>query len=151
MVAKNEKFQNPIDPDKISESPGTLEYPSNVGGALIKPEDRGKIKSRGLSAMEKQTEQQLGQIYGQIETLAKQANQIKKRVEISSRIYLSEMNFEPLIGHTYYLYMKNSGDDLLSMISPEEWGKSMPFAEYLAKVELLPDHTWNILEENFSV
>ena len=148
MSDKKKEIVNPIDPDKIADNPGLLEYANNVGSALIKPVDRGKVKARGLSAMEKQTHQQLSQIYGQIETLAKQARVIKERVEISSRIYSADMNFEPLIGHTYYLYQKSDDRDILSMIGPKEWGKKIPFKAFLAEVELLADHTWNVKESN---
>jgi hypothetical protein len=147
MMSK-EEFINPIDPEKITENPGLLPYASNVGGALIKPEDKGRIKGRGLAAMEKQTERQLKQIYGQIEVLATQAKAIKERVEISARIYIADMNFEPLIGHIYYLYLRKDGSDVLSMIGPEEWGKSMPFESYLASIELLPDHTWEVKDSD---
>ncbi len=148
MKEKERDIKNPIDPDKIALNPGLLEYASNVGGALIKPTDRGKIKGRGLAAMEKQSQKQLEQIYGQIETLARQAQAIKERVEVSSRIYLADMNFEPLIGHTYFLYQKNEDQDVLSMISPEEWGRKIPYAAFIASVELLPDHTWEVKESN---
>lgn len=153
MKEKKEEFINPIDPDKIAENPGLLPYSSSIGSALIKPEDKGKIKSNGLSAMEKQTEMQLQQIYGQIETLARQAKQIKERVEFSARIYIADMNFDPLIGHKYFLYERKDGSDVLSMIGPEEWGRSFPFEQFLAEVELLADHTWNIIrngEEEFN-
>ena len=61
---------------------------------------------------------------------------------------LAEMNFEPLIGHTYFLYQKSEEKDVLSMIGPKEWGRSMPFQSFLAEVELLPDHTWEIRDSN---
>ena len=51
----SEEFINPIDPDKITETPSTLPYAHHSGSALIKPEDRGKIKGRALSAMDHQT------------------------------------------------------------------------------------------------
>ncbi len=148
MTKDNKEFENPIDPDKIAVNPGLLEYASNVGSALIKPTDKGKIRGRGLAAMEKQSHRQLEQIYGQIETLAKQAQAIKERVEVSSRIYLADMSFEPLIGHTYFLYQKNEDKDVLSMIAPDEWGRTIPYASFIASVELLPDHTWEVRESN---
>ncbi|WPP50579.1 DUF2452 domain-containing protein [Catalinimonas niigatensis] len=129
--------------DKITDTPGTLAFPHTVGGALIKPEDRGRIKGRAVSAMHQQTDRQMKQLYEQMETLVRQANQLKQRVEVSERIYLAQMNFEPLIGHTYYLYEKKDGSDVLSMISPEEWGKSMPFNKIISKTTLLSDHTWD--------
>ena len=50
------KFVNPIDPDKVSENPHSLEYGHHSGSALIKPEDQGKLKSRSLNAMDHQTD-----------------------------------------------------------------------------------------------
>jgi hypothetical protein len=55
------------------------------------------------------------------------------------------MGFEPLINHQYFLYEKRNGNDQLSMVSPDEWGRSFPFNEYLASVTLLADHTWKVL------
>jgi hypothetical protein len=57
------------------------------------------------------------------------------------------MSFEPVIGHTYYLYEKESGEKVLSMVGPHEWGKSFPFNEYLCTVKMLGDHTWEITDD----
>ena len=54
-----DNFENPIDKDKVTENPHSLEYAHHVGSALIKPEDKGKIKGRAISAMEHQTDQQI--------------------------------------------------------------------------------------------
>jgi len=133
--------------DKVTESPGLIPFPHSISGAIVKPEDKGKIKGRAMAAMKEQTERQLHQLYEQMQTLAIQANEIKKRVEVSNRIYLSQMNFEPIIGQTYYLYEKERDIDLLSMISPEEWGEDLPFKSFIASVRLLSDHTWEVLED----
>ena len=55
-------MENPIDKDKITETPGTLPYAHTIGGVVIRPEDIGKVKSNALSAMFKQTDSQLDQI-----------------------------------------------------------------------------------------
>lgn len=138
------------DREKIAENPGLIAFPHSVGSALVKPEDQGKIKGRSISAMHEQSQIQLNQLYEQMQTLAKQAHEIKNRVEVSERIYLAEMNFEPIIGKTYYLYQRKNDIDVLSMISPEEWGKTIPFKKYIAQVKLLSDHTWQVyfFEEN---
>lgn len=133
--------------EKISETPGLIAFPHTVGGAVIRPEDTGKLKGRALSAMREQTGRQMSQLYKQAQLLADQAREIQKRAEVSERIYTSQMSFEPLIGHTYYLYERKDGIDLLSMVSPDEWGKSQPFKKFLAKVKLLSDHTWEVEEQ----
>ena len=96
--------------------------------------------------MREQTQQQINQLYQQMQVLANQANQLKKRVEVSEKVYQSQMNFEPIIGQTYYLYQRKDGKDTLSMIGPGEWGKSFPFEKYQAQVRLLSDHTWEVLD-----
>ncbi|MFY7990381.1 MAG: DUF2452 domain-containing protein [Fluviicola sp.] len=143
-----EEFQNPIDKDKITETPGSLPYAHHTGSALVKPEDQGKLKGRALSAMEHQTDMQLHQIYEQMQLLAEQAKKLQARKTISERIYGAEMRFEPLINHVYFLYEKDSGDQLLSLIAPEQWGRSGKQFTFVAEVRLLADHTWDILRKN---
>ncbi|MCX6194133.1 MAG: DUF2452 domain-containing protein [Cytophagales bacterium] len=137
-------FLNPINPDKVAENPGLLPYAHTAGGAVIKPDDMGKIKGRSVLAMRQQTDRQMNQLYEQMEVLARQAKLIAERKEISERIYEAAMGFEPIISETYYLYEKEDGSDLMSLVAPEEWGRSFKYSRYLAKVKLLADHTWEV-------
>ncbi|TNE72399.1 MAG: DUF2452 domain-containing protein [Bacteroidetes bacterium] len=144
----SEEFQNPIDPDKITENPHSLEYGHNVGSAVVKPEDQGKIKGRALAAMEHQTDMQLDQIYQQMQLLADQAKKLNDRKQISNVIYTAEMRFEPLINHVYHLYEKENKGYILSLIAPDQWGRSKMQFTFIATVRLLADHTWDILDKN---
>ncbi len=138
-------MENPIDKDKITETPGTLTYAHNVGSAIVKPIDKGRVKGRAVSAMHEQTSTQLAQIQRQVELLAEQARQIKARIEVSEKIYAAEIGFEPLIGHIYHLYDRTDESLILAMVGPNEWGKSgMPYNNFIATVKLLSDHTWEI-------
>lgn len=133
--------------EKVTPTPGTLEFPHHAGSALVKPEDRGRIRGRAVAAMYEQTDRELTQIYEQMQLLAKQARDIKERVEISESIYRAQVSFEPLIGKTYHLYRRADGQEVLSMIAPSEWGRSQPYQDYLATVKLLSDHTWQVIEK----
>jgi hypothetical protein len=144
----SEKFENPIDPDKITETPNTLEYGHHLGSAVVKPEDQGKMKGRALSAMEHQTDLQMDQIRQQMQLLAEQAKQLGHRKVISEIIYGAEMRFEPIINHVYHLYEKEDKTYLLSLIAPDQWGRSKKSFEFVATVRLLADHTWDIIEKN---
>jgi len=137
-------FLNPINPDKVAENPGLLPYAHTAGGAVIKPDDMGKVKGRSVLAMRQQTDRQMNQLYEQMEVLARQAKLLADRKEISERIYDAAMGFEPIISETYYLYEKEDGSDLMSLVAPEEWGRSFKYSRYLAKVKLLADHTWEV-------
>ena len=140
------EFVNPIDKDKVAENPGLLPYPHHVGGIVIKPEDTGKIKSRALTAMREQTTIQMNQIQKQVELLMQQANDLKERVDVSEKIYLADLSFEPIIGQTYHLYFKEGVYKLL-IIGPEDWGKLPSTLEYICTVKMLGDHTWDVLSK----
>ena len=139
-----------VDLEKMRElttaDPGLIEFAHTVGGALVKPIDRGKIKGKAIAAMHDQTHRQFRQLYEQMQTLVDQARSLQNRVNISERIYQAKMSFEPVINHQYYLYERKNGEDLLSMVSPDEWGRKFPFNAFIAKVHLLSDHTWEVLE-----
>ncbi len=122
-----------------------LPYSASVAGAVIKANEEGMIKHKALTAMEEQTNMQLEQIRKQIELLALQAHEIQKRKELSMMIYNARLSFKPNIGQVYYLYEKNDGNFMLSLVSPKEWGKNGPFKAFIAAVQLLADHTWKEL------
>ncbi len=144
MNNEMEHFVNPIDKDLITENPSTLPYAHTRGGQLIKPLDKGRIKGNALTAMYEQSDMQLDQIKEQIELLAKQAQSIHDRVKISERIYQADMSIKPLVGKTYHLYRRPAGKEILSLVAPEEWGRSSKL-EFIASVKLLADHTWEII------
>jgi hypothetical protein len=122
-----------------------LPYAASVAGALIKPTEEGIIRHKALTAMEEQTNMQLDQIRKQIELLALQAQEIQQRKELSMKIYNAKLAFKPEIGHVYYLYQKDENQHTLSLISPKEWGPSMPYHAFVAAVQMLADHTWKEL------
>ncbi len=146
---EEEKFINPIDIDKITEHPHILEYPHHAGSALVKPEDKGKLKSNALNAMDLQTDMQLNQIYEQMQLLASQAKKLSDRKKISEIIYQSEMRFQPLINHIYHLYQTGETEKqtILSLIAKNEWGRNNTY-DYIATVRLLADHTWDVIEKS---
>ena len=119
-----------------------LPYASSVGSVAVRPTKEGVIKHKSLQAMDEQTNIQLNQIREQIDLLARQAQAIVKRKELSLMIYDAKLNFRPLIGHVYHLYRQRDESLLLSMVGPKEWGGSGPFKEFVTSAKLLADHTW---------
>jgi hypothetical protein len=141
---------NPIDKDKVVENPGLLPFAHTVGSAIIKPIDKGKVKGVAMSAMYQQTEKQLVDLKEQVEHLLKKAQTVHEKIEISEKIYAADCGFKPLPGHTYYLYEKKKKKEwVLSMVASDEWGSSSPY-DYLAKVQLMADHTWDVLESELN-
>jgi hypothetical protein len=147
----NPDFINPIDVTKVAENPGFLPYAHTAGGAVIRPEDKGRIKGNAMMAMYEQTDRQIGQLREQMETLVAQAKSLQRRKEISEVIYEATLGFRPVVGHIYHLYRKKDDSHTISLIAPDEW-EPCPYT-YLATVQLLYDHTWEVLaqaeEESF--
>ncbi|GCD78139.1 hypothetical protein JCM31826_16210 [Thermaurantimonas aggregans] len=141
-----EEFKNPIDADKVAEKPSTLPYAHHVGSAVIKPLDLGKTIGRAVAAMEHQTDLQLAQIKEQVELLMRQADAIQQRKKLAHIIYSCEIRFRPEINHIYHLYQRPDGSHMLSMIGPNEWGRSKTPGSYVYSVKLLADHTWEIVQ-----
>lgn len=142
----NDAFVNPIDKDKVTETPGLLPYAHHAGSAIIKPEDKGRIRGNAMTAMYDQTDRQMEQLRQQMETLVNQAKSLQNRMSVSEMIYQADIPFRPVIHHIYHLYQrKTDGSHVLSMIAPEEWGRGGARFEHLAKVRLLGDHTWEVL------
>lgn len=143
---KPDAFVNPIDKDKVTETPGLLPYAHTAGGAVIRPEDKGRIRGNAMVAMYDQTDRQLEQLRQQMETLMSQAKSLSERVSMSELIYQADIPFKPVIHHIYHLYQRRKdGKHVLSMVSPAEWGNNPPY-DHFATVRLLGDHTWEVLE-----
>lgn len=141
------KVNNPIDVDKVTETPSTLPYAHTVGGSKITLPDVKRNKSQALEAMEHQTDQQLNQIREQIELLAEQARKIQARKDLSAMIYQAKIGFKPNINHVYHLYHNEDDSFVLSMIGPNEWKSSMKYDQFVYSVRLLADHTWDIVDK----
>jgi len=143
---EEQAFVNPIDKDKVTETPGLLPYAHTAGGAVIRPEDKGRIRGNAMTAMYDQTDRQMEQLRKQMETLVNQAKSLNSRMEVSEVIYQADIPFQPVIHHIYHLYQRISdGKKLLSMVAPNEWGRKKPY-DHLASVRLLGDHTWEVME-----
>ncbi len=133
----------------VSEAPGSSDYAVERGGVAFAPTKAGAIRSRAFKVMDEQIGMQMSNIVEQIQVLARQAEDLKLRRVISEEIYCSNMKFDPLVGDTYFLYKTPKGN-ILSILSPDEFG-TKKLAEkgftFEAKVKLLADCTWEILQK----
>ncbi len=120
--------------------------PLHVGSAPIQATDKGKIKALAYEAMTHHANQQVDLLRRQAELLMQQVREIEDRVAISRRIYEAEMRFTPEVGLVYHLYAKDE-QWILSLIGPNEWGRSRKFDTYIASVRLLADRTWEVMEK----
>jgi hypothetical protein len=132
----------------VSDAPGQSEYALERGGTAFTPTQSGAIKSRAFKVMDQQIAMQMKNIKEQIQVLARQAEDLKKRRILSEEIYQAKIKFEPIVGDIYYLYDSPTGR-ILSLLSPDDFGaeklKSQQYT-FMAKARLLADCTWQIIE-----
>ncbi|MBK0383761.1 DUF2452 domain-containing protein [Pedobacter sp. SD-b] len=122
--------------------------PMSVSSPAIKPIDKNKIRANAVEAMHMQAHQQIAMLRKQAELIMQQVKEIEDRLKISELIYKAEMRFKPVMGQIYHLYEKEEkGSFLVSMIAPQEWGRSKKFSRFLSTIRLLSDSTWDILDK----
>lgn len=146
-MSEQKDFVNPIDPDKVVDNPGLIEFAHHVGSAAIQPVDRSKIMGRAMTSMYEQTDMQLDQLKRQMQQLLEEANKIQLRKVLSEKIYSTKLGFKPLISKEYYLYQREDETYMLSMVAPQEWGRSSRLT-FVASAILLSDYTWDIQDKN---
>jgi hypothetical protein len=81
----------------------------------------------------------------QADLIMEQVRDIEKRLQVSEKIYQSDMRFTPVIGQIYHVY-ENDDHYKLSLIGPNEWGRSKTIGKHLASVKLLGDHSWDLIK-----
>lgn len=121
--------------------------PLSVGSVPIKPEDKGKIRANAVEAMHHYAQQEMDMLRKQADLIMQQVREIEDRLKISEQIYQSEMRFTPVVNQIYHLYEK--GDHYaISLIAPNEWGRSKTVMKHVATIRLLGDHSWQVINKS---
>ena len=112
-----------------------LPYGSDLSAPSIKLENVGAWKQSGITKINSYFDTRFQAIKKEYESMIEEY----KWNEI---VYRAEYNFEPVMGQTYYLYVKDS-NLFLSMISPKEW-KNPP--DFMGAFKLGSSHKWELVE-----
>lgn len=125
------KIINPIDKDKVTETPGILPYAHHVGSLPINPENMDGFKKRGIDNVNRE-------ILDRLKHLKDEYDKIMEEINWNEKVYKSKIMFQPLVGEVYYLYESNKGETFLSIISPEEWKQP----NYIGSFKLNSELKW---------
>lgn len=110
-------------------------YATNLGAPAIIPDDVTSWKNSNISKVNHKFKSQFDELKAQYDAMIQQ-------FEYNNLIYSAKFSFEPILGKTYYLYRKESGDVWLSLIAPHEcsW-------DYVGAFRLNSDKLWQRLEK----
>jgi hypothetical protein len=118
-------------PDSFVENRLSKRYPTEVGAPKFEPDNISLFKIEKTSKIKKYYS-------SKFEEMTKEYEKLMSEIQVNERLYSASHNFEPISGETYHLYKKESSEEFLSLISPEQWKKF----EFIGSYKFLSDGRW---------
>lgn len=124
-------------------------YPVEVGGPKFDLVPVNDQKDQMINIARLQAEQEYNRIMELVVVLQKQAESIKRRLDLTDMIHKAKYNFKIIQGNCYWLiFDRNKNITRLSMMAPEDWGAGPPdHYEYICRVRCLGDYTWQEIDK----
>lgn len=119
-------------------------YPTEVGGPNFDLVPIEKQKDIMLNNARHFAQQEYNRIMEMVAVLQKQANDIKRRLEITDAVHAAEYQFQLSVGKCYWLVWESRKQKtILTHHGPTDWSSGKPENyEYMAQVKFLGDFTW---------
>jgi hypothetical protein len=126
------------------------EYPTEAGGVKFDLVPVTKQKDLMINHARMYAQQEYDRIMELVIVLEKQAQAIKRRLEITDAIHSAVYQFQPVMGNIYWLvWDKRKQHTLLTQNGPNNWTSGAPEDyEYQTQVRYMGDHTWMEIDEN---
>jgi len=120
------------------------EYPTEASGPKFDLVPVKQHKDIMLNNARHFAQQEYDRIMELVAVLEKQAQAIKRRLDITDTVHAAEYQFALSIGNSYWLVYDNiKQKTLLAHLGPNDWSSTAPTNyEYIAKVKWLGDNTW---------
>lgn len=119
-------------------------YATEAGGPSFDLVPVTKQKDLMINHARMYAQQEYDRIMELVDVLEKQAQEIKRRLEVTDAVHAAEYQFQPVMGKEYWLaWDKRKQYTLLTQNGPDDWSSSAPEDyEYITQVKYMGDHTW---------
>jgi hypothetical protein len=119
-------------------------YPTEVGAPKFDLVPVKKQKDIMLNVARMHAQQEYQRIMDLVSVLQTQAQEIKRRLDITEAVHAAEYQFQVFHGNSYWLIFDSRiQKNILSMNGPSDWSTGKPnHYEYICKVKWLGDYTW---------
>ena len=89
-------------------------------------------------------QQEYDRIMELVSVLQRQADDIKRRLDVADAVHAAEYQFQVVMGNLYWLVWETRRQKtLLVMTGPADWNTGVPDSyEYIMQVKYMGDHTW---------
>jgi len=119
----------------------TSPYPVSRLAPQVELVDLARQISEADAMVNTRVSAKLKVIADQIKSLQLEAQSVLEEARLDQDLHRAECNFKRIPGKIYHLYQKNNGNTYFSMLSPDDWGGSMPH-EYINSYRLENDMSW---------
>ena len=119
-------------------------YPTEAGGPKFDLVPVESQKDLMINHARMYAQQEYDRIMELVSVLQKQADDIRRRLDITDLVHAAVYQFSPVMGNTYWLaWDRRRQHTLLTPHGPNDWSSSAPEDyEYQAQVRYMGDHTW---------
>lgn len=119
-------------------------YATEAGGPKFEMVPVTKQKDLMINHARMYAQQEYDRIMELVAVLEKQAQDIKRRLDITDAVHAAVYQFSPVMGNVYWLvWDQRKQHTLLTSHGPDDWSSSAPKDyEYQAQVKYMGDHTW---------
>ena len=119
-------------------------YPTESSGPKFDLVPVEKQKDVMLNVARLHAQQEYDRIMEMVSVLQKQANQIKRRLELTDAVHAAKYDFQIAHGQIYYLaYDTRHKCTILTGHGPDGWSTGKPrHYDYIAAVKWLGDYSW---------
>jgi len=123
-------------------------YPTESGGPKFDLIPVTKQKDIMINHARMYAQQEYDRIMELVAVLQKQADDIKRRLDVTDAVHGAVYQFQPVMGNCYWLvWDKRKQHTLLTQNGPKDWSSSAPDDyEYQTQVRYMGDHTWMEIE-----
>ena len=125
-------------------------HPTEVGGPKFDLVPVTKQKDIMVNVARLHAQQEYDRIMQLVEVLQQQAQQIKKRLDLTDMVNKAKYDFQTYHGQFYWLvYDHRKNFSRLTPMGPYDWSTGKPEEyEYLCRIKWLGDYTWLEVDEN---
>jgi hypothetical protein len=125
-------------------------YPTEVGGPAFDLIPVEKQKDIMINVARMHGHQEYRRIMELVEVLQRQADDVRKRLDITDLVHAAKYSFQIYHGQCYWLARDHrKGGTILVQTGPTEWTTGKPEEyEYVCRVKWLGDYTWIEVDNN---
>jgi hypothetical protein len=119
-------------------------YPTEVSGPKFDLIPIEKQKDIMVNVARMHANQEYKRIMELVAVLQRQADEVRKRVDITDLVHAAKYTFQIYHGQCYWLARDHRrGGTILVQTGPHEWTTTPPnYYEYVCRVKWLGDYTW---------